>query len=40
MTYEQFKTLYYALYKIKQIQGYGLLYHITDLGRRRIDRSI
>ena len=26
----QFKTLYEALYRVKQIQGYGALYQITD----------
>jgi plasmid rolling circle replication initiator protein Rep len=30
LTYENFKTLYYALYRVKQIQGYGCLYHIKD----------
>lgn len=32
LTYQNFKTLYYALYRVKQIQGYGLLYRITDEG--------
>ena len=30
LTYNQFKTLYEALYRVKQIQGYGVLYRITD----------
>jgi hypothetical protein len=28
--YEHFKTLYNALYNIKQIQGYGIFYNISD----------
>lgn len=32
LTYENFITLYYSLYRAKQIQGYGVLYHITDDG--------
>lgn len=32
LTYENFKTLYVALYRVKQIQGYGCLYQITDDG--------
>lgn len=30
LTYENFKTLYFATYRIKQIQGYGVFYRITD----------
>lgn len=30
LKYDNFKTLYYSLYRIKQIQGYGCLYSITD----------
>ncbi len=30
MTYDNFKDLYYSLYNIKQIQGYGCLYSIND----------
>ena len=30
LTYENFKVLDYALYRIKQIQGYGCLYQIND----------
>lgn len=30
LAYKQFKTLYEALYRVKQIQGYGCLYRITD----------
>lgn len=30
LTYENFKTLYFATYRIKQIQGYGCFYQITD----------
>lgn len=32
LTYENFITLYYSLYRVKQIQGYGVLYRITDDG--------
>lgn len=32
LTYENFITLYYSLYRVKQIQGYGVLYKITDDG--------
>lgn len=32
LTYDNFKTLYIALYRVKQIQGYGCLYHIKDDG--------
>lgn len=32
LTYENFISLYYGLYRIKQIQGYGCLYKITDDG--------
>lgn len=31
-TYNNFKILYEALYRVKQIQGYGCLYRITDKG--------
>lgn len=30
LTYENFVGLYYGLYRVKQIQGYGCLYQITD----------
>ncbi|WP_052870992.1 protein rep, partial [Clostridium botulinum] len=30
LTYDNFKTLYEGLYRIKQIQGYGVLYKIND----------
>lgn len=30
--YDNFKTLYNALFRVKQIQGYGCLYRITDEG--------
>lgn len=30
--YENFKILYYSLYRVKQIQGYGCLYRINDSG--------
>ncbi|AFS79925.1 replication protein RepB (plasmid) [Gottschalkia acidurici 9a] len=29
-TYENFKALYHGLYRVKQIQGYGVLYRIKD----------
>lgn len=29
-TYDNFKILYYSLYNVKQIQGYGCLYRIKD----------
>lgn len=32
LTYENFINLYYSLYRIKQIQGYGCLYRIKDDG--------
>lgn len=32
LTYENFKILYEALYRVKQIQGYGCLYQVTDDG--------
>ena len=32
LTYENFVSLYYGLYRVKQIQGYGCLYQITDDG--------
>lgn len=32
LTYENFISLYYGLYRVKQIQGYGCLYQITDDG--------
>lgn len=32
MTYSNFTALYYGLYRIKQIQGYGVFYNITDDG--------
>lgn len=30
LTYDNFKWLYYSLYSVKQIQGYGCLYRIKD----------
>lgn len=30
LTYEQFKTLYYTLFKTRQIQGYGCFYGLKD----------
>lgn len=30
LTYENFKTLYISFYRVKQIQGYGSLYSVTD----------
>ncbi len=30
LTYDNFKTLYIATYRLKQIQGYGCFYHIND----------
>lgn len=30
MTYENFKTLYFSLLNVRQIQGYGCLFNITD----------
>lgn len=30
MTYENFKTLYYALNRVRQIQGYGVFYNIKE----------
>jgi hypothetical protein len=32
LTYNNFISLYYGLYRVKQIQGYGCLYKITDIG--------
>ncbi|NLL02352.1 MAG: protein rep [Mollicutes bacterium] len=32
LDYNNFKTLYISLYRLKQIQGYGCLYQITDDG--------
>lgn len=32
LSYQNFKDLYIALYRVKQIQGYGCLYQITDDG--------
>jgi plasmid rolling circle replication initiator protein Rep len=32
LSYDNFKTLYNALYRVKQIQGYGCLYRIQDEG--------
>lgn len=32
LSYDNFKTLYRSLYRLKQIQGYGCLYRITDDG--------
>lgn len=30
MTYDNFKTLYESLYRVKQIQGYGVLFSVSD----------
>lgn len=30
LTYENFVALYFGLYRVKQIQGYGCLYSVTD----------
>lgn len=30
LTYENFKVLYFALYRVRQIQGYGCFYNIKD----------
>lgn len=30
LTYENFKTLYFSLYRVRQIQGYGCFYNIKD----------
>lgn len=30
LTYENFKTLYFSLYRVKQIQGYGVFYDVKD----------
>jgi hypothetical protein len=30
LTYEHFKTLYFALHRVKQIQGYGIFYNVKD----------
>lgn len=30
LTYENFKTLYFGLYRVRQIQGYGCFYNIKD----------
>ena len=32
LEYDNFKTLYNALFRVKQIQGYGCLYRVTDEG--------
>ena len=32
LEYNNFKILYYSLYRVKQIQGYGCLYKISDDG--------
>lgn len=32
LTYENFISLYYGTFRIKQIQGYGIFYRITDDG--------
>lgn len=37
MSYENFKTLYYALERIRQIQGYGLFYNAKNLETKGID---
>lgn len=30
LTYENFKTLFFALYRVRQIQGYGIFYNFKD----------
>lgn len=30
LTYDNFKTLYFSLYRVRQIQGYGIFYNIKD----------
>lgn len=30
LSYENFKVLYESTYRVKQIQGYGIFYHVTD----------
>jgi hypothetical protein len=30
-TYDNFKTLYFALHNVRQIQGYGIFYNIKDI---------
>ena len=30
LTYDNFKTLYFALYRVRQIQGYGCFYNVKD----------
>lgn len=30
LTYDNFKTLYFSLYRVRQIQGYGCFYNIKD----------
>ncbi|MGL5312676.1 MAG: protein rep [Peptostreptococcaceae bacterium] len=30
LTYENFKTLYFALHRVRQIQGYGCFYNVKD----------
>ena len=30
LTYENFKTLYFSLHRVRQIQGYGCFYNIKD----------
>lgn len=32
LTYDNFISLYYGLYRVKQIQGYGCLYNMNDEG--------
>lgn len=40
LTYDNFVTLYYGLYRVKQIQGYGCLYQIDDnLDLEELDRQ-
>jgi hypothetical protein len=33
LKYDNFKTLYFALYRVRQIQGYGVFYNIKDEDR-------
>ena len=32
MTYDNFKILYYATYRVRQIQGYGVFYNIKEVN--------
>ena len=39
MTYENFKTLYHALNRVRQIQGYGVFYNIKELDAETYTES-